>query len=276
MKNKAARRSRAGKRSGLLLALSATLGAMILTSAAPAPAVEGLAPIASNWTMLKFAQGQPACTGAGFFGAVYYDRLDCGFGYVQVTETEVTQPNRSVVKVSFIDSSGVTRETQTTTARTVERAWQFTLQPAASWTPGTVKIRVSEVDPDGPGPAPNQVGNFGEQEVILNALGASLGAAPGAYVPGDQVPVSGQIYELDQMPPLAAPQQRHTASSFWLRLVTERGQVRGPFGPYTSNALGEFSATLPSSATAGLTADASTDFGSRPRSKPSRQPAPTR
>ena len=260
MKNEAARRPRAGRRASLKLAVAAAILATILTAAAPAPAVESQAPMASNWTMLKFAQGQPACTGAGFAGAVYYDRLDCGFGYMQVSETQLTQPNRSVVKVSFIDSTGVTRETQTTTARTAERAWQFILQPAASWAPGTVKIRVSEVDPDGPGPAPNQVGNFGEQEFILNSLGASLGVAPGSYVPGDQVPVSGRLYELDQVPPLAAPQQRDTAGSFFLRLVTERGQVRGPFGPYSSNALGQFSATLPASATAGLTADASTDF----------------
>src|SRR5688572_5180174 len=204
---------RPSRRGRLGLLLAAGLLATTLTAATPAPAVEGLAPPdAGNWTMLKFAQGQPACTGAGFFGAVYYDRLDCGFGYMQVSETRVTQPNRSVVKVSFVDSSGVTRETQTTTARTVENAWQFTLQPAASWTPGAVRIRVSEVDPDGPGPAPNQVGNFGETQVILNQLGAAVGVAPGTYVPGDQVPVSGRIYELDQVPPLAAPQQRNTAA----------------------------------------------------------------
>jgi immune inhibitor A len=255
------RKSRPSRRGGLTLLVSAVVLATTLAAAAPAPAVEGLAsPIASNWTLIKFPQPQPACTGSGFFGSVYYDRLDCGFGYVRVSETRVAQPNRSVVKVSFVDSSGVTRETQTTTARTAENAWQFILQPGPSWTPGAVKIRVTEVDPDGAGPAPNQVGNFGETEVILNALGASVGVTPGSYVPGDQVPVSGTMYELDQVPPLAAPQQRPTASSFFLRLVTERGQVRGPFGPYTSNALGQFSATLPAAATAGLTADASTNF----------------
>jgi immune inhibitor A len=255
------RKFRPSRRGSFGLLLCAALVATTLSAATPAPAVEGLAsPAASNWTLLKFAQGQPACTGAGFFGAVYYDRLDCGFGYVRVNGTKVTQPNRSVVKVSFVDSSGVTRETQTTTARTAEVAWQFILQPAASWAAGTVTIRVTEVDTDGPGPEPNQVGNFGETEVILNRLGASVGVAPGTYVPGDAVPVSGAIYELDQQPPLAAPQQRDTAASFFLRLVTESGEVRGPFGPHTSNALGDFNATLPSTATDGLTADASTNF----------------
>src|SRR5688572_22209123 len=100
------RKLRPSRRGRLGLLLAAGVLATTLTAATPAPAVEGAAsPVASNWTMLKFAQGQPACTGAGFFGAVYYDRLDCGFGWVQVSGTQLTQTNGSVVKVSFVDSS---------------------------------------------------------------------------------------------------------------------------------------------------------------------------
>jgi M6 family metalloprotease-like protein len=240
--------------------VAAAVLATTLTAATPAPAVESLAPIAANWTIVKFVQPQPACTGSGFQGSVYFDRLDCGFGYVRISNTSTVQPNRSVVKVSFIDSSGVTRETQTTTARTAENAWQFIFQPASTWVPGEVTIRVTEVDPDGTGPAANQVGNFGETTLILNALGATMGALPGNYHPGDQVPVSGTISEIDQVPPLAAPQQRGVPASFWLRLVAPGGVVRGPYGPYTAGADGSFSAILPSSATTGLTADASTGF----------------
>jgi M6 family metalloprotease-like protein len=248
-------------RAGLLLAAILT---MTLLTAAQAPASENPTPVATGWTLVKFPQPQPACTGLGFAGAFYYDRLDCGFGYVQVSETNLAQPNASVVKVSFIDSSGVTRTTQTTTGRTANNAWQFTIQPGAAWAAGTVTIRVTEVDPDGTGPQPNQVGNFGETAFILNQLGASLGVLPkpggGQYSPGDPVLLSGTLYEIDQVPPLAAPQERNVSGSFSLRAVLPNGEVRGPYGPFTADMQGHFDATLPGSATAGLTADASTNY----------------
>ncbi len=254
----------AGWRRGRVgLMLAALLIATLLT-AAQSPATSQPAPVASGWTLIKFPQPQPACTGVGFIGSVYYDRLDCGFGYVQVTETNLVNPNRSVVKVSFIDSAGVTRNTQTTTARTADNAWQFTIQPGSTWAPGTVTIRVTEVDPDGNGPQPNQVGNFGETTFILNKLGASIGVLPkpggGDYQPGDAVSLEGRTFEIDQVPPLAADQETGVAATFSLRVVEPDGTVRGPFGPYTSASDGTFSATLDGSATAGLTADASTNY----------------
>src|SRR5687768_9444845 len=106
-------------------------------------------PIASGWTLIKFPGPQPVCAGVGFQGAVYYDRMDCGFGYVSVSETTST----SIVKVSIIDSVGTTQNTQTTTFRTVEVAWEFDILPTASWAPGPVTIRVVEVD--------GNTGNFG-------------------------------------------------------------------------------------------------------------------
>jgi immune inhibitor A len=255
---------RAEWRRGRVGLLFAGLLIATLLSAAQAPAIGNTAPVASGWTMVKFPGPQPGCTGVGFIGAVYYDRLDCGFGYVQVTETNLVQPNRSVVKVSFIDSSGVTRDTQTTTARTAESAWQFFITPGANWTPGTVTVRVTEVDVDGGGSAPNQVGNFGETTFILNQLGASIGVLPkpggGDYQPGDAVALAGRTFEIDQVPPLAAARETGVAATFSLRAVTPDGTVRGPFGPYTSNSDGTFSATLDGSATEGLTADGSTNY----------------
>jgi immune inhibitor A len=255
---------RAGRRGRLSLVGIAVALTTMLAAAAPAPAVESGAPVASGWTLVKFPLPQPACTGLGFLGAVYYDRLDCGFGYVQVTETNLVQPNRSVVKVSFIDSAGVTRNTQTTTARTAENAWQFFTTPGPDWAPGTVTIRVTEVDPDGPGPQANQVGNFGETTFILNQLGASLGVLPkpggGDYQPGDAVSLQGRTFEIDQVPPLAAAQENGVPATFSLRVVEPGGGIRGPFGPYTSNSDGTFATTLPPAATSGLSADASTNY----------------
>jgi len=248
-------------RAGLLLA---ALLIVTLLAAAQSPATTEPTPVASGWTLVKFPQPQPACTGLGFEGAVYYDRLDCGFGYVQVSGTNLVNPNRSVVKVSFIDSGGVTRNTQTATARAADNAWQFNIQPGTSWAPGKLTIRVTEVDPDGTGPEPNQTGNFGETSLILNQLGASIGVLPkpggDEYQPGDAVSLSGTIYELDQVPPLAAAQKQNVAGSFSLRVVLPSGEIRGPYGPFTADAQGHFSATLPASATGGLAADASTNY----------------
>jgi immune inhibitor A len=235
-----------------------------LTAAGPAPASQGQAPTAVGWTIVKYPLVQPACSGLGFQGSVYYDRLDCGFGYVRVTETKLAAPNASVVKVSFIDSGGVTRNTQTATARTADNAWQFNILPGASWAPGTVRVRVSEVDPDGAGPLPNHVGNFGEITFILNKLGASLSVLPnpagGEYAPGDPVAVEGTLHEIDQIPPLAAAQTRGVPGTTFLRVVTPNGEIRGPFGPFAADTNGHFATTLPGSATAGLTADASSGF----------------
>ncbi len=74
------------------------------------------------------------------------------------------------------------------------------------------------------------------------------------------MPVTGTIYEIDQIPPLAAPQERNVPATFSLRAVLPNGDVRGPYGPFTADSQGHFSATLPGSATAGLTADASTNY----------------
>src|SRR6058998_879101 len=86
------------------LAVAAILILTLLT-AAQSPATTQRSPVASGWTLIKYPQGQPACTGLGFIGSIYYDRLDCGFGYVQVSETTLAGP-ASTVKVSFIDSTG--------------------------------------------------------------------------------------------------------------------------------------------------------------------------
>ncbi len=227
---------------------------------APAPAadkssmaVQGLVPVASGWTLIKFPQGQPLCTGVGFLGVVYYDRLDCGFGYMSVSETTST----STVKVSIIDSAGVTQNTQTTTFRTAEVAWEFDILPTAAWAAGPVTIRVTEVN--------GVTGNFGETMFFLNQLGATVAPAPGSYSPGAAIPVTGTTFEIDQIPPLAAQQQTNVGAAFSLQVIWPDGTVRGPYGPFTASDLpgpsrGTFSASIPGAATTGLTADASTNF----------------
>ena len=247
------------------LAALLALAVLVLAQAQAPRAAESGAPVAGGWVLVKYPQGQPGCSGVGFRGALYFDRLDCGFGWVGVTDTTPT----SLVKVSFIDAAGVTRNTQTTTFRPAEQAWQFNIfqlgSPPTAWAPGVVTIRVVEVDTDGSGPAPPQTGNFGETTFFLNQLGADIEAAPkaggGDYQPGEPVPVVGDLYEIDHVGANDI-QKTNVSGTYSLRVVTPSGEIRGPYGPFTADegGTGKISETLPAEATAGLTATAESNF----------------
>jgi M6 family metalloprotease-like protein len=245
-------------------ALALTIGASQHATASPANA-----PVVTGWTTVKFVQTQPACTGAGFQGAVHYQRLECGFGYVAVAGTKVTNPMRSSVEVSFLDADGNTLETQVTTARTTagSEGWQFNIVPQRlpnPWPAGPITIRVTKVDADGVGPLPAETGNFGETGIILNALGATVAAGPGNHTPGDAIPVNGTVYEIEHVSALTTTREIAVAATVSLQVRTPAGEVRGPYGPFTAGLDGRFSATLPAGATAGITADASTGFKTTP------------
>ena len=219
---------------------------MSLAAASPAPATENLAPVAAGWTMIKYPGPQPGCTGVGYEGSVYYDRLDCGFGYVSVSETTLTGANASEVTVSFIDAGR--RHTQRPDRDAADGRQRLAVQHHAGveLAGRPVTVRVTEVDPDGAGPAPNQVGNFGETSLFLNQLGASLGVLPNrgrGVQAGRPRARAGPTYEIDQIPPLAAPQETNVAATFRLRVVLPDGTSRGPFGPYTAGLNGAFTAT---------------------------------
>jgi immune inhibitor A len=247
------------------LIAAAAVAALLLGQAGPAPANANAAPVAGGWVLVKFPQGQPVCTGVGFRGALYFDRFDCGFGWVGVSETT---PSSSVT-VAFFDASGLERDRQLTTFRAAEEAWQFSIfrigQIPTAWAPGVVTIRVVEVDPDGSGPEPPATGNFGEATYFLNQLGADVQAAPkpggGEYAPGEEVPVEGNLYELDQ-PVGLDTEKTNVSGTYSLRVVTPSGDVRGPYGPFTADkgGTGKIAETLPADATAGLTATAESNF----------------
>ena len=251
-------------RPAVLLALAFCI-ALLSGSSQLATASESAAPVATGWTLIKFVQTQPACTGAGFQGAVHYQRLECGFGYVAVSGTTLTGTTRSVVKVSFVDARGNTLQTQTATARTTagSEGWQFTIQPQRlpnPWPAGPIAIRVTDVDPDGVGPLPNETGNFGETGIILNALGARVAPAAGNHRPGDSVPFNGEVYEIEHVSVLTVPKEIAVPATVKLQVRTPAGQVRGPYGPFTADSEGRFRGTLPASATEGLAATAATNF----------------
>ncbi|HEY8239413.1 MAG TPA: hypothetical protein VIF63_08245, partial [Candidatus Limnocylindrales bacterium] len=241
-----------------LLALSAALALSL-----PMPSTIGLvppvvdakvdhAPVVGGWVTNKFPVGMPTCTGVGYPGATYYDRLDCGFGWVTVSETTAA----SVVKIATVTGDGVVRGTQTATYRAADVAWQFTIKPDATWPAGPFTLRVTEVD--------GVSGNYGETSLLFNQLGATIGAAAGSYSPGSAIPVTGTTFEIDQVPPLAGEMNTNVGATFYLRATWPDGTVRGPYGPFTANPgplnKGTYTASLPGGATTGLTADASTNF----------------
>jgi immune inhibitor A len=210
--------------------------------------------VATTWVTNKYPQGQPACSGVGYPGALYYDRRDCGFGWVAVSDTA----QGDVVKVAFITSDGVTQGAPVTTTwrGSPDFAWQFSFMPGATWPAGPVTIRVVEVK--------GVSGNFGETQLNLNALGATVGVSGSAPAPGSPFSVTGTTFEIDQVPPLAGNQTTAVGAAFKLQVVWPDGTIRGPYGPFTANPgplnTGTFSATIPGAATAGLTADASTNY----------------
>jgi immune inhibitor A len=246
------------------LALAASLMMFLTASAATGSAQH--APVASGWTLVKFVQTQPACTGVGFQGAENYNRLECGFGYFRVnidgTELSPVTSTAALVKITFLDRDGNALATQTTTRRTTagSEGWQFTVQPGLSWPAGPVTIRVTDVDTDGAGPSPNQHGNFGENGIVLNALGARVAPGPGEHAPGTATPVNGNLYEIEHVSALVSPKEIPVAGTVNLQVRTPSGEVRGPYGPFVADAQGKFSGILPPSATAGISPTAATGF----------------
>ena len=230
--------------------------ALSLGSGQFASASEPGAPVVTGWTTIKFVQTQPACTGAGFPGAVHYQRLECGFGYAAVSGTTLTGALASVVKVGFIDADGNTLQTQIATARTTagSQGWEFDIQPQrlpTPWPAGPITIRVTDVDPDGAGPQPNQTGNFGETGIILNALGGKVAPVAGNHAPGEAIEVNGEVYEIEHVAVLTVPKQIAVPGTVHLQVRTPAGEVRGPYGPFTADTNGHFHGTLPAAATAG-------------------------
>ncbi len=232
---------------GAVGAFVAVVVLLALPNAQPASAGPAAAPVVNGWTIYKLLTPQPACTGAGWPGFVHFDRLDCGFGDVAVTETIPT----STVKVAFVGSNDAVLETQTTSYRPATKTWRFFVEPQSSWPAGPVRIRVSEVD--------GVAGNFGETRFQLNALGATVGVE-GSPDPGEDLTVSGRVFEIDQMPPLASPQETGVPATFKLRVVRPDGTASAPTAPVTAESDGTFEATIPGAATAGLTAGPDTGY----------------
>ncbi|MGH2589934.1 MAG: hypothetical protein ACRDGW_03960, partial [Actinomycetota bacterium] len=234
------------RRSALFVSLM--LLAAMMVPQAPGMAAEDPAPTASGWVIVKFPQPQPVCTGVGLTGSLYFDRLDCGFGFVTVSETT---PQTTNVFIDFVGPNGGVFETRTTTYRSADDAWQFFITPKAAWPAGDITLRARLGD-----------AVAGETGFFHNKLGASIAAEPkqGGYAPGDEISLIGSLFEQDSVG--LDTNTTEVEGTFSLQVVTPTGEVRGPFGPFTADqgGAGKIAVTLPPEATEGITATAETNF----------------
>ncbi len=211
----------------------------------------------------KFPQDQAAgsglaCTGVGLrVTGKYWDRLDCGFGYVQITDdgtvlTDVNTPGGVVFHV--INPNGAHVETIAATYREEDTAWEFDLAPGnslpltpptADWPAGPHLLRVAEVD--------GVSGNFGEFEFFVNGLSASLSVTGGPFPSGDNIPVVGTISQTNETSTLNGIEQTGVPAQFSLEARLQDGTSLGMAGPFSAASDGTFSETVPGAFTAAIT-----------------------
>jgi immune inhibitor A len=226
---------------GSLLMLASVLP-MIAGTALAAPKAAGAT--AAGFLYFKFPGPQPLCNGVGLnvSSAPYFKSGQCGFSSFGITGADATAD----VSVDFVGPNGSTFQTEAATFDDVNGDWEFSITPATGWPAGWIEARVS-VDGDLAGST-----KFGFQ-----LLGANLAVDPAGapYRPGEALPITGNIAELDIAANAGGVIRTGVPATLSLAVITPAGEVRPvPGGPLTAAANGNFSATVPGSLTADLTA----------------------
>jgi immune inhibitor A len=228
----------------LALALAA---AATLSYAGSAPANTATAFSATGFTYVKTID-QAVCQTiyTGGFLAEHYTRGDCTRIDFSLSGSTAT----TVVKGNLVGPDGATFKT-VDASRLTSGLWRFVFRSDGSWPAGKIRLQVTGDGTDA-----------GEGSFFVNGLGADLQIVPKAngkpYEPGEAVTVDGTISELNDI--AGNTQKSGTAATFSLQLRTPTGEIRGPYGPFTSASDGSFSAQLPTAATRGLTAGPETNF----------------
>jgi immune inhibitor A len=228
---------------GMLAALMAAV-ALMAAHAGPASSEDG-ASSASGYLTFKFPTPQPGCTGIGLNTqpSFAFDRNDCGF----VTFALAGNATQAGITARlYHPDTGAPFLTLPVTFRAQDGRYEFRIRPDATWPAGIINYEIF---------VPGETGAAGGAFFRHNFLGADVSVTPkasgAAYAPGQDLPVTGSIYELNSTPESKNP----VAATYKLRVVHPSGEVRGPYGPFTANdgSAGRFSQTLPGAATAGLT-----------------------
>ena len=200
--------------------------------------------VASGFTAFKFPVPQPGCVGVGLnvSNAPYFNAGQCGFVSFGITGADGT----AAVSVDFIGPDGDVFHTEIAAFDTVNLDWQFSITPVAGWPAGHIGAHVKvEGEPAGST-------SFGHQ-----VLGANMAVDPSGAPshPGDELALTGNIAKLDSATNLGPVIRAGAPATFSLAVLTPAGDVRTvPGGPITAGAGGDFSATIPGSLTADLSA----------------------
>ena len=213
------------------------------------PAGESVNPPPQASAFLYYKLPPGVCTGAGR-GTDVFSRDDCGFGEFATQNTTA----ESKLQVRFLHPvTGEVFHTEELANTGENGAYQFDVVPEDDWPAGEIKV---EVMVDGKA--------AGVSEFKHNFLGANVepavkeGDAP--YTPGEDVPVAGEVYQLDTNPLTGGRTETGVAATFTIAVSDAAGKELGRVGPQTANEDGTFSVTVPGAITAKAEAGFRTDF----------------
>ncbi|MEA2622003.1 MAG: hypothetical protein QOH61_913 [Chloroflexota bacterium] len=192
----------------------------------------------------------------GGFEARFYTRGDCIRVDFSVTNTPASAASTQVEARFIGPSGGAPFKTVAAARRTGDDAWRVVVDTDTTgqltWPAGLITMRVAVV---GDGPA-------GDGDFFLNGLGATVQPAPppgAAYAPGQSIPLTGQIDELNDV----GGNTTHTGvpASFKIRATDPDGHTLWTSSPLTADSGGAFPAvSIPGSATSALSAGPATEF----------------
>jgi len=229
--------------SAVLVALAAPFAASAVAATAAARGPDGAA-TASGFLFYKLPQGQPLCSGLGLNVSAnpYYSRDDCGFVNFNVSESPTAVEGQ-------LYAVGADQPFKTLPA--TDRGsgvWRVTLVPDGTWEAGEIRLVIVA---DGQSAGETQFGH--------NLLGATFNSPPDTFRPGQDIPVSGEVYKIDTDATGAMTHAPAGGATFVLNLVMPDGS-KMKIEDVTTQGDGTFSATIPGSATADLTAGPETNY----------------
>ncbi len=228
-----------------LLAFIAT-NMLLATSASAAPTV-------TAWRIFKFPTAQPGCTGVGLGNQKYWNRTQCGFVDMTISDGGVNIASTSTVSAEVLDEDGNFVASPAVDWRSDTDEWEFTFMPdeGGAWPAGNHCVRVTNIN--------GVAGNYGESCAFgVNVLGADIAVTGAGFSAGDPIAVSGRLYQIDELPGALANQppnllETDVAASFKIQTELPNGMVTYTSPVLTALGDGTFSHTIPASASNSLT-----------------------
>ena len=251
--------ARPRSRSRLLVAFMAALMAASAAVVAPTPSV---APVeaATNYVASGFEFREPVavpCLNPGNingFLSTYYVKNECLRLRFIVSNTPTSAAKS--VNVELIGPSGGAPFATVAATQGSNDNWMMLQTVGTSWPSGRITARIKVV---------GESASAGETTFFVNQLGALVAPdvpGDGSYTPGEAIPLSGNIAELNDV--AENTERTGVPAKFKLRLVAPNGTVLHTSPEQTaSSALGSegnFTYTIPAGTTSGVTADADTEF----------------